>query len=1025
VAKKQAETKAQPDSPVSFRAALPRKSTSHITRVSWSPDGKLLLVPNQNGTVEIWDFPSCKLSLEVEVRQNQWITDALLSPDGKVLAASAGDGLVRLFRMPSGKRIYSKGGEKIRIPGTTLAWSPDAQKLVAAKGIAVSWYSRDTWQNEATREWRAPVTSLAIGRTGGLAVCCSDGSVVVPEEALGHFYNRSALSVTWSPTDPVLAIGYGYGLVRLIGRDRKLALMELEGHTKSVRSVSISADGSLLASKSDDGSVKLWDLLEFRLVHTIDEPYNAAPGDIRKPGGIAFHPKLPVLATLDAGNHNVRLWDVTFKVSSRTATKSARRPADRQIRYTTAKIVLVGDSGVGKTGLGWRLSHGEFKEHASTHGQQFWVLDQLHATRSDGTECEAVLWDLAGQADYRLTHALSLDRVDCALILFDPGNQTDPLKGVRYWLNALDRPGHKPVTKILVAARADRAASTLTESELGQFCQQHGISGYVATSAKAGTGTDRLLELLEAQVRWDEMTATTTTATFKRIKDFVLNAKQNGSTKLLLSPAQLEQQLHAFNSNWKFTTDEMMTAVHHLANHGYVSVLPRSSGEQSILIFPEVQSNLAASFVLEARRHPNGFGSLEENRLLSGGYKFPELADLSDEDRETLLDSTVLLFLSRNVCFRERHGSNNILVFPALINQRKPTTESTYADDVSYVISGPVENVYAALVVLLGYTNTFTRTNHWQNQAEYEMNPGEICGFRQMSEVEGEIELVHYYSPEAKPHVRALFQALFESFLGGRDLTVQKYPPVSCPACGELAERTAVVKRLREKKTFLFCNDCGTRIQLAGDQRAVKVTDGADKVPQLDKDAARLRTAFEAALSRLKSLIRERRGTPPSCFISYAWGVPAREKRVRQLSDDLQKADLQVKYDGQNPVGKNLRRFTDQIEKVDFVIVVGTPEYREKSDSRGHVLKIEMDLIFNRLAESADCVLPVLLYGDAKSALPPSLHSYVRGNLGPDKEYFVTVFDLTVCMYQLNMQRVIPIRDALSSCDFTMLSEEA
>ena len=31
------------------------------------------------------------------------------------------------------------------------------------------------------------------------------------------------------------------------------------------------------------------------------------------------------------------------------------------------------DSGVGKTGLGWRLAHGEFKEHPSTHGQQFWM----------------------------------------------------------------------------------------------------------------------------------------------------------------------------------------------------------------------------------------------------------------------------------------------------------------------------------------------------------------------------------------------------------------------------------------------------------------------------------------------------------------------------------------------------------------------------------------------------------------------------------------------------------------------------
>ena len=88
----------------------------------------------------------------------------------------------------------------------------------------------------------------------------------------------------------------------------------------------------------------------------------------------------------------------------------ARDVADRQI--DDAKLVLVGDSGVGKTGLGWRLAHREFKEHESTHGQQFWVIDELKTTRTDNTECEAVLWDLAGQHVYRQIHSIFLDNVD-------------------------------------------------------------------------------------------------------------------------------------------------------------------------------------------------------------------------------------------------------------------------------------------------------------------------------------------------------------------------------------------------------------------------------------------------------------------------------------------------------------------------------------------------------------------------------------------------------------------------------------
>jgi GTPase SAR1 family protein len=65
------------------------------------------------------------------------------------------------------------------------------------------------------------------------------------------------------------------------------------------------------------------------------------------------------------------------------------------------------------------------------------VLNELGTRRADGTECEAILWDLAGQPDYRLTHALFLDDADLALVLFDPTDSRDPLHGVEFWLKQL------------------------------------------------------------------------------------------------------------------------------------------------------------------------------------------------------------------------------------------------------------------------------------------------------------------------------------------------------------------------------------------------------------------------------------------------------------------------------------------------------------------------------------------------------------------------------------------------------------
>jgi hypothetical protein len=243
---------------------------------------------------------------------------------------------------------------------------------------------------------------------------------------------------------------------------------------------------------------------------------------------------------------------------------------------------------------------------------------------------------------------------------------------------------------------------------------------------------------MAASIAWESMASTVTTETFKRIKDYMLSLKESSPSRVLFAPAVLEAKLVKLHSDWQFSRDEMMTAVYHLANHGYISVLRGSSGNETVLLFPELLSNLASSFVLEARRNPAGLGALEESRVLRGEYRFPELTGLSENECELLLDAVTALFLQHNICFRERLGSATYLIFPSLINQKKPSfQQAEMTDDVSYTVTGRVENIYAALVVLLGYSNTFTRTNQWQNQAEYEMNPAKSAGSGRLSIAKG------------------------------------------------------------------------------------------------------------------------------------------------------------------------------------------------------------------------------------------------------------------------------------------------
>ncbi len=73
-----------------------------------------------------------------------------------------------------------------------------------------------------------------------------------------------------------------------------------------------------------------------------------------------------------------------------------------------AKVVLIGEGTIGKTSLAYRLVEDRYVVRDRTHGMNVWRLD-LPLPPDTTLEREALLWDLAGQEDYRLIHQLFLE----------------------------------------------------------------------------------------------------------------------------------------------------------------------------------------------------------------------------------------------------------------------------------------------------------------------------------------------------------------------------------------------------------------------------------------------------------------------------------------------------------------------------------------------------------------------------------------------------------------------------------------
>jgi hypothetical protein len=605
--------------------------------------------------------------------------------------------------------------------------------------------------------------------------------------------------------------------------------------------------------------------------------------------------------------------------------------------------------------------------------------------------------------------------------LFDAARQDESLSDVEFWLRQLKGAGLAAALPpaLLIAARSDRGTPHLTKDELETFCQQRGFKAYLPTSALEGNGIDELISHMQGLIPWDDKPATVTTETFKRIKDFVLDLKESGRLhQVILTPEELRKRLEASAHEWKFSDDEMLTAVGHLANHGYVTRLKTSRGEPRILLAPELLNNLAASFVLAARQNIRGLGSLEEEKLLKGGYEFPELEKLASTEKDVLIDSAAVLFLKHNVCFRETDPlkAQAFLVFPELINLKRPVfgDEGPVEEGVAYTVSGAVENAYASLVVLMGYTQTFTRTNQWRNQARYEVGQGLVCGFRQEEERPGELDFVLYFGTNTPAWARTLFQSLFESFLARRDVTVRRFEPAVCPK-GHALNRAVLREKVAKAAAFAYCSECGKKIPIPKADKPIQLTKPQAAELEVDRKVADRRSRFEQVLFRLTTYIKDQKIAPPEVFISYAWGNSEHERWVeKSLATDLQKAGIRVVLDRwENArIGASVPRFVERVDSSDRVIVVGTPLYRKKYDNkepmRGFVAAAEGDLIGNRMTGTEiqkETVLPVLLEGTAESAFPPLLHRRVYADFSNSETSFEVALDLLLSLYGIEPTR--------------------
>lgn len=117
------------------------------------------------------------------------------------------------------------------------------------------------------------------------------------------------------------------------------------------------------------------------------------------------------------------------------------------------KIVLIGDSGVGKSNLLTRFTRNEFNmESRSTIGVEF----ATRTTEIDGKRIKAQIWDTAGQERYRAITSAYYRGAVGAIVVYDI-SKSESYENVNNWLKELKENADANIAVELVGNKSDLA----------------------------------------------------------------------------------------------------------------------------------------------------------------------------------------------------------------------------------------------------------------------------------------------------------------------------------------------------------------------------------------------------------------------------------------------------------------------------------------------------------------------------------------------------------------------------------------
>jgi serine/threonine protein kinase len=222
--------------------------TADVNGVAWSPDGTFLATASGDGTLRTWladGLLASTLKGHTDV-----VTGAAWLADSVALVSGSWDGTLRLWHAVRAENTRTIAAHNAKIWALALS----AEKLVAsgAEDTTIKLWGLDSTAKGTLRGHTSVVWGLSFSPDGAfLASCSKDGTV--------RLWDRSgnAIRTILSGLPPVSSAGLYDGRIIIVTPTGKI-VATCTGHGGYITGLSWHPQGAILASGSQDATIRLW-----------------------------------------------------------------------------------------------------------------------------------------------------------------------------------------------------------------------------------------------------------------------------------------------------------------------------------------------------------------------------------------------------------------------------------------------------------------------------------------------------------------------------------------------------------------------------------------------------------------------------------------------------------------------------------------------------------------------------------------------------------------------------------------------